>query len=198
VDDAVDLDRDLKILEGALRQLEIEYNMYFAGRLPRPPIDTRTRVTGLMRRLDRQHISNYAERFRFSTLQSRFQTFVDLWDRGLRAREEGRPGPFSQRPAAAATSPKEKAAEDRILHVAAFDDPVRESDKLIELYHRLADARREVGEEAVPFHKFSELVKDQVRRLKQKGSPEVAFRVAVKDGKVNFTARGLRGGKGNG
>ena len=196
MDDAVDLDRELRILEGELRQLEIEYNQYFAGRLPRPPIDARTRVTGLVRRLDRQHISNYAERFRFSTLQSRFQTFIDLWDRGLRAREEGRPGPFAQRPAAA-PSAKEKV-EDRILHVAAFNDPTRESDKLLELYHRLADARREVGEEAVPFHKFSELVKDQVRRLKQKGSPEVAFRVAVKDGKVNFTARGLRGVKGNG
>jgi hypothetical protein len=197
VEDAADLDRELRILEGELRQLEIEYNQYFAGRLPRPPVDTRNRVTGLVRRLDRQHITNYAERFRFSTLQSRFQTFIDLWDRGLRAREEGRPGPFAQRPAPAAAV-KEKPAEDRILHVAAFSDPVRESDKLIELYHRLADARREVGEEAVPFHKFSELVKDQVRRLKQKGSPEVAFRVAVKDGKVNFTARGLRGAKGDG
>jgi hypothetical protein len=30
VDDAVDLDRELKILEGELRKLEIEYNMYFA------------------------------------------------------------------------------------------------------------------------------------------------------------------------
>ena len=30
--------------------------------------------------------------------------------------------------------------------------------------------------------------------MKQSGSPEVAFRVAVKDGKVNFTARGLKGG----
>jgi hypothetical protein len=196
-DAPVDLDRELRILEGELRQLEIEYNMYFAGRLPRPPIDTRTRVTGLVRRLDRQHISNYAERFRFTTLQSRFQTFVDLWDRGLRAREEGRPGPFSQRPAAAAPSSKERV-EDRILHVAAFNDPIRESDKLIELYDRLADARREVGEEAVPFHKFSELVKDQVKRLKQKGSPEVAFRVAVKDGKVSFTARGLKGVQGEG
>ena len=195
MDDAVDFDRDLKILEGELRRLEIEYNQYFAGRLPRPPVDTRTRVTGLVRRLDRQHISNYAERFRFATLQSRFQTFIDLWDRGLRAREEGRPGPFSQRPASAPLT-KEKV-EDRILHVAAFDDPIRESDKLIELYHRLADARREVGEEAVPFHKFSELVKDQVKRLKQKGSPEVAFRVAVKDGKVNFTARALKGVKGS-
>ena len=133
MDDAVDLDRELKILEGELRQLEIEYNMYFAGRLPRPPIDTRTRVAGLVRRLDRQHISNYAERFRFSTLQSRFQTFFVFWDRGLRSREEGRPGPFSQRPVAGAAGPKEKTAEDRILHVAAFNDPVRESDKLMEL-----------------------------------------------------------------
>jgi hypothetical protein len=66
-------------------------------------------------------------------------------------------------------------------------------DKLHELYDRLADARREAGEEAVPFHKFADLVKDQVKRLKQSGSPEVAFRVAVKDGKVNFTARGLKG-----
>ena len=34
-DDAIDLDRELKVLEGELRKLEIEYNMYFAGRLPR-------------------------------------------------------------------------------------------------------------------------------------------------------------------
>jgi hypothetical protein len=199
VDDAPDLDRELRILEGELRQLEIEYNMYFAGRLPRPPSDTRTRVTGLVRRIDRMHVTNYADRFRFSTLQARFQAFIDLWDRGLRAREEGRPGPFSQRPAAATPSPKEKGPEDRILHVAAFNDPLREMDKLHDLYNRLADARREVGEDAVPFHKFAELVKDQVQRLKQKGSPEVAFRVAVKDGKVSFTARGLKGAqKGNG
>jgi hypothetical protein len=199
VDDAPDLDRELRILEGELRQLEIEYNMYFAGRLPRPPSDTRTRVTGLVRRIDRMHVTNYADRFRFSTLQARFQTFIDLWDRGLRAREEGRPGPFSQRPAAAAPTPKEKGPEDRILHVVAFNDPLREMDKLHDLYNRLADARREVGEDAVSFHKFAELVKDQVQRLKQKGSPEVAFRVAVKDGKVSFTARGLKGAqKGNG
>ena len=35
------VERELKILEGELRQLEAEYNMYFAGRLPRPPVETR-------------------------------------------------------------------------------------------------------------------------------------------------------------
>ena len=97
VTDKPDVDRDLKMLEAELRRLEAEYNMYFAGRLPRPPVETRRRVAGLVRQLDRQRLSNYAERFRFTTLQSRFQTFSDLWDRGLRAKEEGRPGPMGGR-----------------------------------------------------------------------------------------------------
>jgi hypothetical protein len=192
VPEATEIDRELKGLEADLRQLEAEYNMYFAGQLPRPPVETRARVTASVRRIDRLHIPNTADRFRFMTLQSRFQTFLDLWERGLRAREEGRPGPFAQRPATAGAA-KEKGPQDRILHVAAFHDPAREMDKLHELYERLADARREAGEDAVPFHKFADLVKEQVKRLKQSGSPEVAFRVAVKDGKVNFTARGLKG-----
>ena len=191
--EATETERELKGLEADLRQLEAEYNMYFAGRLPRPPVETRARVTASMRRIDRLHMRNTADRFRFVTLQSRFQTFLDLWERGLRAREEGRPGPFAQRPAAVESAAKEKGPQDRILHVAAFHDPTREMDKLHELYERLADARREAGEDAVPFHKFADLVKEQVKRLKQSGSPEVAFRVAVKDGKVNFTARGLKG-----
>ena len=46
----------------------------------------------------------------------------------------------------------------------------------------------------VPFHRFAALVKDQVSKLRDSGTAEVAFRVAVKDGKVNFTVRGLKGG----
>src|SRR5688572_21744603 len=180
-------------LESELKRLEAEYNMFFSGRLPKPPWETRARVESLVKQYDRAHIPNYSDRFRFTTLQSRYATFVDLWDRGLRAREEGRPGPFAQkRPEKESERPK-KSPENRILHVAAFTDPVREIDKLTELYESLAEARREVGEEQVPFHKFADLVKGQVTKLRQSGSPEVAFRVAVKDGKVSFTARALKG-----
>jgi hypothetical protein len=165
--------------------------MYFAGRLPKPPWETRNRVTTLIKQYDRAYIQNYGDRFRFSSLQARYQAFVDLWDRGLRAREEGRAGgPFVQKKVEHAQA---KAAEARILRVSAFRDPSQETDKLHELYDSLAEARREVGEETVPFHKFAELVKTQVSKLKANGSAEVAFRVAVKDGKVNFTARGMKG-----
>jgi len=180
-------------LESELKRLEAEYNMFFSGRLPKPPWETRARVASLVKQYDRAHIPNYSDRFRFTTLQSRYATFIDLWDRGMRAREEGRSGPFVQK-RQEKEHPK-KIAGDRILHVAAFKDPVREIDKLTELYESLAEARREVGEDLVPFHKFADLVKGQVTKLREKGSPEVAFRVAVKDGKVVFTARALTGAK---
>jgi len=186
------IDKDLKRLEAELKQLEAEYNMFFSGRLPRPPWETRNRVDAIVKQYDRTHISNYGDRFRFTTLQARYAAFIDLWDRGMRAREEGRPGPFSHQRAA---EPGKKEPEYRVLHVAAFRDPIREIDKLTELYESLSEARREVGAEQVPFHKFAELVKTQVTKLRATGSPEVAFRVAVKDGKVNFTARALKGAK---
>ena len=185
------IDRDLTRLEADLKQLEAEYNMFFAGRLPTPPWETRSRVEALVKKIDHGHMPNTGDRFRFTTLQSRYATFIDLWDRGLRAREEGRPGPFAHK--RTPVEPEKKLPEDRILHVSSFRDPVREIDKLTDLYESLAEARREVGEDAPPFHKFAELVKNQVKKLRDTGSPEVAFRVAVKDGKVNFTARGLKG-----
>src|SRR5262245_31443652 len=165
--------------------------MFFAGRLPKPPWETRSRVEGLVKRLDRAPVQNYGDRFRFLTLQSRLAAFIDLWDRGLRAREEGRPGPFAAPKAEKGAQPKRP--EDRIVHVAAFHDPMREMDKLHDLYNSLVEARRELGADAVPFHRFAELVKEQVAKLKATGSAEVAFRVAVKGGKVNFTARALKG-----
>ena len=187
------IERDLQRLEAGIRQLEAEYNMFFAGRLARPPWETRNRVDALIKQYDRAHIQNYGDRFRFQTLQARYQSFVDLWDRALRAREEGRSGPLAPRKTAAAGEGAKPA--DRVVRVAAFQDPLREMDKLQELYQSLSEARREVGVEAVPFNRFAELVKSQVDKLQADGTREVAFRVAVKDGKVSFTARGLKGAR---
>ena len=187
-----DIAHDLNQLTADLKQLEAEYNMFFAGRLPRPPWETRKRVEGMLKRWDRRRIDGSAERFRFQTLQARFAKFVELWDRGLRAREEGRPGPFAQPLPKTEERKKVDHHDTRVVHVTAFKDPVREIDKLHALYDSLMDARKEAGGETVPFHRFAALVKDQVAKLKEKGSSEVAFRVAVSQGQVTFTARGLK------
>lgn len=188
-----EIDKELTKLESELKELEVEYNQYFAGRLPKPPWDTRKRVDTLAKKLDRTHMNNTGMRFRFLTIQTRYARFVDLWDRGLRAREEGRPGPFFV--PAQKKERREPAREPgtKVLHVAAFNDPAHEMRKMEELYESLSAARRENGAPPVPFHKFASLVKTQVEKMKATGSPEVAFRVAVTDGKVNFTARALKG-----
>jgi hypothetical protein len=192
-----DIQKDLQALAAGLKQLEAEYTMFFSGRLPRPPWETRNRIAALVKKWDRGYIQTAADRFQFDTLQRRFQTFADLWDRGLRSREEGRAGPFAQPPPREIA--KEKPPEPTVVHVTSFADPMREMDKLHTLYDSLMDARREVGDDVVPFHRFAALVKDQVAKVQSTtGVPEVAFRVAVIDGKVNFTVRGKKSEGGEG
>ena len=190
-----ELERDLNGLEAALRRLENEYNMYFGGQLPKPPLDTRRRVEALLRRFDRAYIQSSVDRFRLSTLQSRFSTFAELWDRAMRAREEGRPGPFSRavRPVAAAPQGGAPPAE-QVVGAVVVSDVSRDSRAVETLYESLLAARRAVGtEEPLPFVRFAEIVKGQVEKLQRAGSRDVAFRVAVKGGKVAFTARGVKG-----
>jgi hypothetical protein len=179
-------DQDFMRLETELKRLEAEYTMFFSGRLPRPPVETRRRVDTLVKQYDRTHIQNTGDRFRFQTLQARYSALVDLWDRGLRAREEGRPGPFGKPRTDAADRDK---ADVRVLHTAAFRDPSSEADKLKELYNSVAEARREAGADPVSFQRFADMVKSQVSKFQSSGSTEVAFRVAVKDGKVSLTAK---------
>jgi hypothetical protein len=190
-----DVQKDLQTLAAGLKQLESEYNMFFSGRLPRPPWETRSRVAALVKKWDRGYIQSAADRFQFETLQRRYQTFIDLWDRGLRAREEGRPGPFRQPPPK--EPPKPSTPEARVVHATAFHDPMHEMDKLHALYDSLMDARRATGDDVVPFHRFAALVKDQVGKLRGAGSGEVAFRVSVVEGKVNFTVRGVKNAGGS-
>jgi hypothetical protein len=187
------VERDLQQLEVNLKRLEAEYNMFFSGRLPKPPWETRKLVADMVTKYDRGYIANYGDRFRFTTLQSRFAAFVDLWDRALGAKEEGRSSPLVHQRKDLPERPKKP--EDRILHVASFKNVMKEQEKLHDLYDSLVEARKEVGQEGIPFHKFAEIVKGQVKKLRDDGHAEVGFRVAVKDGKVAFTARALKGAK---
>jgi hypothetical protein len=189
-DPTAEFNRELTALEGDLKRLETEYNMYFAGRLKRPPWETRARVEATVKRLDRTAINNYGVRFRFTTLQTRLSRFIDLWDRALRAREEGRPGPLMH-PRKIEPPPPDRV-EDRIVKVETFHDPAKEDDKVRALYESFVKARQQAGQERVAYDKFAMLVSTQVKALKNKGGTDVAFRVAIKDGKVALTARALR------
>ena len=91
-----DSESDLRRLQADMERLEKEYQLFFADQRQRPPSALRLSVERLVRRRDRASMQGSGDRFRFDTLQHRFRTFTNLWDRGVRAREEGRPGPFSR------------------------------------------------------------------------------------------------------
>ena len=186
------IERDLQRLEVELKQLEAEYNMFFSGRLPKPPWETRSRVEALVKQYDRAHIPNYRRPLPLHSRCSRALRRSSICGIAACARAR-RAGPGRSRKQRGPKERREEGAGGSHSPRRVVPDPVREIDKLTELYESLAEARREVGEEALPFHKFADLVKSQVKKLQQSGSPEVAFRVAVKDGKVSFTARALKG-----
>ncbi len=189
-----DFDRQLRELEAEIKRLEVEYNLFFAGRLAKLPWDTRARVEGLIKRYDRMAIQNTAERFRFQGLQSRFSAFCELWERNLKSLEGGRPAPrgssiYRPPPRATPPPPPEAAVPPPAAPaVTSVRDPVAEVDKVKALHQQLNAARRAVGEGEVPFERFQEVVRAQITKLGQDGS-EVAFRVSVKDGRVAFTAK---------
>lgn len=196
-----EFDRQLRDLEAEIKRLEVEYNLFFAGRLPKLPWDTRARVEGLIKKYDRMHIQNTAERFRFQGMQSRFSAFCELWERHMKAREGARPGPRgrapSSEPAAARTpaaspsaSPSAGAgpAAPARPEVVALRNPEAETDKVRALYDRLSEARRKTGDADVPFERFQEVVRAQVSKYAKDGVA-VAFKVGVQDGRVVFTAK---------
>lgn len=192
-----EFDRQLRELEGEIKRLELEYNQFFAGRLPKLPWDSRARVEALVKQYDRMHIQNTAERFRFQGLQSRFNAFCELWERNLKNRELGRPGPMRGRAAEsappAATPSRERPASPEVRAASpagpvAVRDAEAEGEKVRALHQQFNDARRRTGEAEVPYDRFAEVVRSQVAKLGKDGS-SVAFRVREQNGRVTFTAK---------
>lgn len=189
-----EFDQEMAQLEAEIKRLEAEYNMFFAGRLPRLPWETRARVEKAIKRYDRTPLKNTAQRFRFDTVQTRFVKFCELWERNLKSKEEGRQirghRNLAEQPARAADAAAKgaDATQAQVVHIAAIRDPKQDADQMKALYEQLSQARKDAGVQPLPFKQFAAVVKAQVTKL---GGDKAAvkFRVAVQDGKVTLAAR---------
>jgi hypothetical protein len=198
-----DFEREMIILETEIRRLEAEFNMFFAGRLPRPPWETRARVAALVKKTDNSFIRNTADRFRFESLQNRFYKFIELWERQMTNRELGRPvlgAKRSQPPPAAKTPEKEAGKQERekpeprdpaLIRFKRDQETNQDTDRVKQLYQQLTDAKKQAGETPVPLDRVAALVKAQVDKFKSEGQ-DVTFKVAVKNGKVSLTVKPIK------
>lgn len=192
---------DLDRLEASIRQLQIEWDKFFAGVERRPPTSAQGKVEALIRQYANAEMRSATERFRYQTLSGRYSTFSEMWSKRLRALEEGRPlglhgaraqpvpPPPAPEPAPAAPRPAARppAGEFRVK------DPARDGDAVQALFERFLASRRETGEAPVKFDAFSKLITQQSQRLlAEKGAQAVDFRIETKDGKVSLKARPVK------
>lgn len=201
------LPEDLDRIDVSLRQLQMKWDNFFSGVEKKPPSELHAQVEALIKRHANAEIRNGGERFRYQGLAARFASFNELWQKRLRAREEGRAfgqhgmraqmlPPVPPRPAPVAApagmpppTPAAGQARPEYRVVGAADQAA-----IRNLYERFLEERQRAGAGAPPpFDSFRQLVAQQAERIRQeKGATAVDFRLETKDGKVALKARVVR------
>jgi hypothetical protein len=196
-------DRELYVLDQALRRLSAEYDAFLYGSLKKPPVETRKHVEEMVRRLNASESMSSAERYRFSTLQGRFATMTERWERLQGEKEAGRrPGLYGHfQPVSAQSEPSRPNAggpgsvtDERhaaAAGAAAAGDPDRD------LFDRYVAAKKAMGEDVSGYRLdgFLEGLERERRKVRERfGSADLVFEVAERDGRVRLIARKKGGG----
>jgi hypothetical protein len=195
------IDEELSQLERDIRQLKIEYDMYFGGGRKRPPTEIEWRIELIVKRYaERGGEMKYNQRFRFSNLSQTYAKYKDVFRKRLAQREEGK---VQRHFGAAAKAIEAERAKAQAAVVAAASAeaakvfrvvctaPEKEADKVEQLYEAFVRAKKEAGEE---MHKmtragFNEFVRKKTKDLqKQKNCKEVEYVVETVDGQVKLKA----------
>lgn len=192
---AANFERELRVLEEALRRLSAEYDAFLYGSVPKPPVETRRNVEEMVRRLNASEDMSAAERYRFSTLQGRFSALCDRWEKLQEEKEAGRrPGIYGHfreggggPPAHSAPAPNAgKPASVQEERRAAPPEPDRE------LFDRYVAARKARGEDVSGYRLegFVEGLERERRKVRERlGEGEILFEVTERDGRVRLVAK---------
>ena len=178
------IEADISRLESGIRQLKIQYDMFFAGAIPLQPVELRAELERLIRRNSTEPIQRYADRFHFNSLVSRFNSLSELWGKTVRSREEG------ERPIPAVAHLRDNRKGDP--DSCTITDPEKDKAELKELHARyLAERCRAEGKTpAISFEKFVKGISSQASRLrKKKDCKQIELRIIVEDNKVHLKAR---------
>jgi hypothetical protein len=195
------IDEELSVLEDQLRRLKIEYDMYFGGGSKKPPADIEWKVKNLLKKFSDGNRMNYAQRFRYTTIQQRYALYNALWQQKLIIKEEGyrRPqdavlgiqGLRSDEEHEAAKALKHHAvAEDRPFKTS-FSDADSDQKQVESLFQALTEARKKAGENSpANLDSFKKFVKQKTTQLqKEYGCKAVEYTVEMQNGQAKLKAK---------
>jgi len=182
-------DEDLTNLDEWLRRLKIEYHIFFSGNRKMPPDDLRLRVERLVKKLSECSDMSFPQRFRFTTLITRYHVYRDLWRRTQQEREMG-----AELKNAAVLPPASTAPPSAVQHKEAvrisLADPKEEEEKVRLLYDALLRIKGPHAKETPPsYPQFAKYIATQTCGIRKKyGCSKVAFTIALEEGAIRFTA----------
>ncbi len=190
-------DRELRVLEEALRRLNAEYDGFLYGTIAKPPISTRRHVEEMVRRLNASEDMAAADRYRFATLQGRFFSLTERWDRLQGEKEAGRrPGLYGHfretagSPSAAGPNAAAPASVQQERRGLPLPDTAVDPDR--ELFDRYVAAKKSRGEDVSGYRLegFLEGLERERRKVRERlGNEDVLFDVTERDGRVRLVAR---------
>jgi hypothetical protein len=178
----VSIDEELTILENKLKTLKREYEQYFLGTRPREPAQLRAEVQKQVLVHTNVPIQNTGARFRFNSINSRYQAFKRQWDNILRQIEAGT---YKRHVFKANLRDRNRAPAGT---GAADKPPAEQGEGLFESYRDAAMACCQNVKGLTPA-KLEAVIEKQSAALRQKlGCEKVDFRVVVEGGKVKLKA----------
>ena len=199
------VDEELSLLENSIRQLKIEYDVYFGGGSKKPPADTEWRVNSLLKKFSDGKGMNFSQRFRYNSLQQKFALYNSLWQQKLKIKEEGYRRPQDavlgiagmrideQQAAAEALAKKRHGAEDEGAFRTALSDVNTDHEQLKKLYDAMIAARSTAGDvnaKAASIDSFKAFVAKKTEQIrKDYGCHAVEYSVEMEDGQVKLKAK---------
>jgi hypothetical protein len=199
-------DEELKLLEVKLNQLKLDYEKYFIGTRPTEPAQLRSEVQKTVIRFSNTRITNSALRFKFNSLNGRYQAFKRQWDGILRQIEAGTykrhvfranlhdrerglvPGENEPVTPGANGATAQGRATAAAAVAAAGESSGASSKDLFETYR---SAMQSAGQDTSGLSRAklqAVLAKQEAELKKRLGCEKVAFKVVVQDGKVKLKA----------
>ena len=174
-------EQELENLSRKLSQLKLAYEQYFLGSRPREPLMLRDEIQKAVIVYSNQPIQNTSLRFKFSSINSRYQACRRQWTETLRKIERGTYGRHRFR---AKLHDREVASPP--------PEQIATSNRRRELYDAYLEARRSCGQpvERLSPARLDAILDRQEAALRERfGDCGVKFRVVVEDGKAKLKAR---------
>lgn len=174
-------------LADGIEKFKIEFERFLAGATVIPPDEHRAKLVRDLRELRTANLRASADQFRLASLEARFNSYSELFNRRLRDREEGR-GTRLPRPAGA---PPERRL-DAAAGVVVTDR--LEAEAVDALYQTLTRrAGSSAGANPTPtmqLDTFRGYLSQQIESIRLKtGCEAVQFRIASEDGKLKLKAK---------